>query len=339
MADDEQTSKPTIKDVARLAGVSTMTVSRALRMPDKVAEATRLRIAAAIEQLAYVPDLAAGGLARRRSGLIAVLLPSLRHSGFADTVQGLSDYLRDYDYHVLIGNSDYSKDEESSLLRTILGRRPEGILLISSLYSPQGRRLLSRSRVPVVETWDFPQQPIDMVVGFSHQDCGYAMTHHLYAQGYRNIGFIGGEAATDPRGELRRQGYLCALRELGLVDHYLITTAGKPLDIADGAAGIEQLIQRYPEVDAVFCMSDIVAVGALLACQRQGWAVPKRIAIAGFGDFDISTHVLPPLTTVSLPGYLIGQRAAAHLVTRLTNEALSEPVINVGFQIIDRAST
>ena len=165
-----------MEDVARHAGVSQMTVSRALRTPDKVAPATRARIAAAIAELDYVPDLVAGGLAARRSRLVAVIVSTLENSIFAATVQGLDAALRDQGYAVLLGSSDYSREGEEELLRAVLGRRPDGIVLTDYVHTPAAQRLLRAAGIPVVETWELPAAPLDLAVGFSNLAAARAMT-------------------------------------------------------------------------------------------------------------------------------------------------------------------
>ncbi len=164
-----------MEDVARRAGVSQMTVSRALRTPDKVAPATRAKIAAAVAELDYVPDLVAGGLAARRSRLVAVIVSTLENSIFAATVQGLSTVLREQGYAVLLGASDYSREGEEQLLRAVLGRRPDGIVLTDAVHTQSARRLLRAAGIPVVETWELPAAPLDLAVGFSNLAAGRAM--------------------------------------------------------------------------------------------------------------------------------------------------------------------
>ena len=172
-----------MEDVARRAGVSQMTVSRALRTPDKVAPATRARIATAVAELDYVPDLVAGGLAAKRSRLVAVIVSTLENSIFAATVEGLTTVLRDDGYAVLLGASGYSRETEEKLVRATLGRRPDGLVLTGDLHTPAARRLLRASGIPVVETWELPDDPLDLSVGFSNRDAGAAMVRTLH--GYR----------------------------------------------------------------------------------------------------------------------------------------------------------
>lgn len=330
----------TSRDVAARAGVSLMTVSRTLRTPELVSPATRERVEQAARELNYVPDLAAGALSSKRTGHVAVLLPSLRHSGFLRTVDGLSDTLRANGYHLLIGDCYYSSDEQAELLRLLLGRRPEAIVLVSSMDSPQARQLLQHSGVPVVETWDWPENPTDMVVGFSQYEAGYQLTRSLIERGFSQIGFLGGSASSDPFGEQRRRGHRDALQEAGLRLDIDVVTSDTPMEIQDGVSGVATLKSRFPDTDALVCATDLTALGALTECQRRGWQVPHDLAIAGYGNFDFAQHLIPTLTSVKLPSYRMGKQAAEMIMDRISEQpSIPETVRNLGFEIIHRQST
>ena len=320
-----------------------MTVSRALRTPGLVADGTRERVESAARELNYVPDLAAGSLSSQRSGHVAVLLPSLRHSGFLHTVDGLSDTLRAHGYHILIGDSYYSPEEQVDLLKLVIGRRPEAIVLVASMDSAEARELLERSDIPVVETWDWPASPLDMVVGFSPEAAGRAMTEALVELGHTRIGFLAGPAHTDPYGERRRHGHLEALRAHGLDDAIHVTVSDTPMEIDDGVSGVVLLRERFPDADALVCATDMTALGALSECRRRGWKVPDDIAIAGYGNFDFAASLNPSLTSMALPSHAIGVRAAELIMARLADErplkSASPSPIDLGFQIIHRDST
>lgn len=330
----------TSRDVAQRASVSLMTVSRTLRTPDLVSPITRERVQSAVRELNYVPDLAAGTLSSKRSRHVAVLLPSLRHTGFLRTVDGLSDTLRTQGYHLLIGDCYYSPEQQTELLRLILGRRPEAIVLVSSMGSPEAKELLAEANIPVVETWDWPKIPTDMVVGFSPKAAGIAMTESLINMGFQNIGFLGGPAHTDPYGQLRLSGHLKALENAGLRTDIHVTVSETPMDIQDGASGVTLLREQYPETDALVCATDMTALGALSECQRRGWLVPDELAIAGYGDFDFAPHLVPALTSVKLPSYRMGKQAAELIIDKIDGEGKPvDSVRNLGFDIIHRQST
>jgi LacI family gluconate utilization system Gnt-I transcriptional repressor len=325
----------TMLAVARRAGVSTMTVSRALTSPDKVAEATRARIARAVRELGYVPDLVAGSLSSGRSRIVAALVSTLANSVFAETVDGLSDGLQGHGYQLLLGSTDYSATTEEALVGAVLGRRPDGLVIASGEHTRATISALERAGIPIVETWDLPAEPVDLAVGFSNRDAGRAMTRALADWGYRRVAFAGGDPDDSLRGRLRHDGYRSALQRLARAPIDVAMGAG-PKAMASGAAAVRTLLEQAPEADALFCVSDAVAAGALLECRRRGLAVPDRLAIVGFGDFDIAGDDALELTTVRVPKYEIGARAAALLIQRMQGQAVEPPSVDLGFEIVRR---
>ena len=330
----------TSRDVAERAGVSLMTVSRTLRTPDLVSPLTRKKVEQAASDLNYVPDLAAGALSSKRSGHVAVLLPSLRHSGFLRTVDGLSDTLRSQGYHLLIGDCYYSPKEQTELLRLMLGRRPEAIVLVSSMNSPEAQMLLDRSGIPVVETWDWPGSPKNMVVGFSQFEAGYSLSRSLIDRGYTRIGFLAGPAHSDPYAEQRRKGHIAALQSADLPSNIHVVVSDTPMEIQDGVNGVATLRSQFPDTDALVCATDLTALGALNECQRRGWQVPEALAIAGYGNFEFAPYLSPSLTSVKLPSYRMGKQAAELVMAQVQHGLRpSNPIRNLGFDIIHRQST
>src|SRR5436305_3761092 len=197
---DEPQSVPTLSAVARLAGVSSITVSRLVRLPGRVAPETRSRVEAAMRELGYVPNQVAGSLASARTSSVGVLVPTIANSIFADTVQGLSDELEPLGYAVILAQSRYDPSREDRMLAALLSRRPEAIIMVGSPATEDGARLLRRAGIPVVETWDLPVAPIDAVAGFDNFEAGCAVARHLVAQGRQKLAFIGGD---DPRATRR----------------------------------------------------------------------------------------------------------------------------------------
>ena len=203
--------KPTMQDVARLAGVSTMTVSRVLTDPGVVAEETRERVQRAVEQLGYVPDKVAGSLSSRRTGFIAAILPTLTNANFADTAHGLTEVLRRAGYQLLIGYTMYSLAEEERLIRAMLARRPEALVLTGATHTKLATQLLHAAGIPIVEIWDLPATPIDHAVGFSNREVGRMAARHLLGLGHRRLGALG-PRARGRRARLPRRGAAGRLR-------------------------------------------------------------------------------------------------------------------------------
>lgn len=330
-------------DVATRAGVSTMTVSRALRDGASIAEATRTRIMKAVEDLGYVLDQSAGSLSSKRTGFVAALIPSINNSNFADTARGLSDSLAGSGLQLLLGYTDYSVEKEERLIESMLRRRPEAIVVTGGSHTPRGRKLLAQAGIPVIETWDLPKSPIRHVVGFSNAEASAKLVRYLHGKGYRKIAFIGGTTNRDTRGADRRAGYEHAVAALGLKDSRVISFGTPPISMKQGGEAIARLIEQWPEVEAAICVSDLSAFGALVECQRRKWAVPKRIAIAGFGDFEISSCSYPSITTVGVHCYDIGNSAGELLLRAIEGERAGRSVpaetIITEYAVIPREST
>lgn len=328
----------TMRDVARRAGVSAMTVSRVLKAPHKVAPATRAKVEAAVAALGYVPDDAARSLSSRHSRLVAALVSTVADSIFASTVDGLAESLRAHGRHLLLGTTEYSALTEEALLLAILSRRPDGVVLTSGVHTETTRRLLKGAGIPVVEAWELPDDPIDMAVGFSNLEAGRAMTRFLAELGYRRIGFVGGQSPDDHRGRRRAEGYRRALLEAGLGPPRM-SPAETLEPIETGARGLSWLLDAEPDTDCVFCASDAVALGALSEARRRGLEVPGQLAVAGLGDFDFAGPSGLCLTTMRIPGRTIGSEAGRMLIERrLHGRAPGASVVDVGFELVRRAT-
>lgn len=326
----------TMADVARLAGVSAMTVSRVIKQPETVRAATRARVDASIAALGYVPHAGAGALASRESRLVAALVSTLAGSIFASTIAGLGAGLRAAGHELLLGTTDYSPTSEETLLRAALGRRPDAVVLSTDHHTPDARRLLERAALPVVEIWQLPERPVDMAVGFSNRAAGRAITLFLADCGFRRIGFVGALGADDHRGRRRHQGYGEALAERGLGAPRTIASGRSAASLEDGARGLAQLLERWPDCDAVFCGSDPIAMGAITEAARRGLRLPDDLGIAGFGDFDYAGDAGLGLTTVRIPGERIGLEAAQLILDRKAGRRQRPLVVDVGFEIIRR---
>ena len=334
---------PTMADVAERAGVSTMTVSRALRSGSVVSDETRRRIMRAVDDLGYVLDLTAGTLSSKRSGFVAVLIPSLNNSNFSETALGIGRRLEGSGLQMLLGATEYDRHKEEVLISTMLQRRPEAIVVTGGSHTERARRALASAGVPVLETWDLPAEPLGHVVGFSNAAAANAMVHHLHGRGYRSIGYIGGSTESDTRGSDRRRGYEGAVRDLGLPEGLTVACGAPPISMEQGSEAVVRLLEHRPEADAVICVSDLAAFGALTECQRRGWAVPGRLAIAGFGDFEVSRNCHPRLTTISVDAPGIGEVAGDLLLRAVVAVRAKRPLapetVEMPFEILDRETS
>ncbi|MFY3386539.1 LacI family DNA-binding transcriptional regulator [Paracidovorax sp. MALMAid1276] len=324
----------TLREVAERAGVSMITVSRAINTPRQVSDATRARVQEAVAALGYVPNLVAGGLRSARSHVVTALVPTLTGPLFGSMVQALTDALELRGFQVMVGQVGYAHSREDELLRAIVGRRPDGIVLTGIMHSPEGRRLLTASGIPVVETWDFTDTPIDMLVGLRHEALGAAVCEHLHARGRRRLALLSGG---DERAARRAQGFAAAAQRLGLRAP-TVRLGKSPTTHADGRDGLRALLAEVSDMDAVFCSSDMLALGVLTEARVLGIAVPEQLAVMGFGDLDFARTVSPSLSTVRIDGTRMGQTAARLIADRADGKTVAEPVVDIGFSIIERDS-
>lgn len=328
-----------MRDVAKRAGVSAMTVSRALSEPSKVSPEMRERVLSAVKEIGYLPNHLASSLSSSRSTTIGLIVPSIDNSIYTQTIKGLSDVIRRSGFQLMIAESGYDANEEEELITAFLRHRVSGLVLHSTTHTPQAVDKIRKSGVPVVENGNIPEEPLDMVVSYSNRDAAYAMTVHLGRLGYKNIAFASLYSAHNDRSKDRLLGYKAALDQLGIEQNpRLIIETDR--GFAAGAEAVTRAIHDVPEVDALFCAGDVLAVGAVFECQRRGWTVPERIALASFDDVDLLRHILPSVTTLRLPRYEIGERSAQMLLSRIIDDAehLRGSVVDLKFEVIQRES-
>jgi LacI family gluconate utilization system Gnt-I transcriptional repressor len=321
----------TLRDVAAHAGVSLITASRALGNPAVVSAATIARVLEAVEATGYIPNLLAGGLKSRRSMTVAALVPAISVAQLLPTVQALTEALDAEGYQLILGQSGYDHSREEALLNTMIGRRPDGIVVTGLVHSPAAREQLRRLGIPVVETWDLSERPVDMLVGFSHAAVGAAVAAHFRGRGWQRLGIASGN---DERALVRRGAFIAA------VGHDVPTAlVPAPSNLALGRQALSELLRQSPMLQAVFCSSDQLAHGVLAEAQARGLRVPQDLAVCGFGDADFAAHTEPSLTTVQVDGAAIGRHAAQLIINRCRGEPVHERVVDVGFRIVERRST
>lgn len=331
----------TMKEVAKRAGVSPMTVSRAFRQDASVSAETRRNILKAADELGYVFDSTASNLRSQKTGFVAVTIPSLNNSNFADTVTAISDDLAEHGLQPLLGYTNYCVEKEEALIEQFLRRKPEAIVVTGGQHTHRGRQLLEKARIPVIEMWDQPRNPVAYSVGFSNARAMHELTDKLVRLGHHALGFIGGGPQSDTRAQDRRNGYIRAVSGHGLDASRLIDTTSTNFSIKEAHRAFQELTSRFPEVKTVICASDLYAFGVLSACQRTGIKVPNDLAIAGFGAFEIASFTCPTLTTVDAKPSEIGQKTASLIAALLAGEAAQEVPINheTRYELLIREST
>ena len=342
MNDKEKTRKSrrssgaiTLRDVAMLAGVAPITASRAINTPDQVSPEVLKKVQDAVQRTGYVPNLVAGGLASSRSRLIAAVVPSIVVSVFVETIETLNYTLFEAGYQLMLGQTGYSPVREEALLEAIIGRRPDGIFLTGIMQSSKGRTRLLASGIPVVETWDLTPTPIDMLIGFSHSDIGREVANFLLAKGRKQFALV---SAGDERAIRRAAAFQNTVSQRGFREVF-VDNVGALRSLKSGREALSRILSQVPDVDAIFCSSDLLAMGVLTEAIARGIPVPQALSIVGFGDVPYMADMVPSLTTVHINGSDIGQKAAGFLIDRAEGRSVDEPIVDVGFAIIERDST
>lgn len=322
-------------DVGRMAGVSQVTVSRALSSPTKVSEETLGRIRQAIERTGYVPNAVAGALASSRSNLIAALVPSVTNIVYSSMLHAFSDIMLGHGYQIMLSESGFDLDREERAIAKHLSRRPDAIMLTGVHHSAGTRRMLLNAAIPVVEVWDVTDTPIDCCVGFSHADAGIAAGDFAVEAGYLHAVTI---TAGDERAGRRRDAFAARF-------HKRTGTAVRSLDfdisasLGLGRQALTQLLEQgIAPKTVIFCSSDQFAHGILIEATKRGISVPEELAVIGFGDQEFAASTEPALTSIRIDRQTLGQVAANALIDRFVTAPPLRAVHNIGFELVRRAS-
>lgn len=330
-------AKITIDSVAKLARVSPITVSRALRNPSIVAESTRKRILQIVRRTGYVPDQAASSLASMSSRIVAVVIPRATNPSNAEMFQGLADRLEGEGLSLLLGTSRSQTEKEQALVQAVIGWRPAGLVLTGLDHTAGTRTLLRKASFPIVELYDTAGPPIDMAVGISNSLAMRTLAERLWSKGYRSIAYLHVDFPENSRFLRRRDGFQDAMRDLGSKRPSAIYPVA---DVTFGAGieGAKRVLAERKRPDAVMCTNDVIAIGAMFEFVRHGLRVPGDIAVAGFEDIELASTVYPSLTSVRVDTYQMGRVAAENIVRRLAGQKAPR-IVDTGYQLVERNST
>ena len=331
--------RATLSDVARDAGVSPVTVSRAIRHPEMVSADLRERVETTIRALNYIPNHLASALASTRTQIVGVIVPSLTNGVFDDYLGAIQDVLNPAGIQVLVSNVRYSVEQEERAVETLLGYHPEAMIMAGVDQTERSQQMLRSSGIPVVQTMDVTDRPIDLNIGLDHAAAGYAAVHYLHAQGHRKIAHL--TARGDPRARRRHAGYQKAMDDLGLPTAGLVALSPRTSDVAMGGTLFSDVLAEDPNVSAVFTCNDDLALGTLFECQRRGMRVPDDVAIVGFNDLEFCGASVPTLSSVSTERQKMGTWAAQSIleIIRGSGTRPAQRTVDVGFSIITRGST
>lgn len=324
--------RPTVRDVARIAGVSTATVSRALQSPDIVSKKTRDAVFAAVKDTGYSINTAAQMLRRNRSGTVLVILPDISNPFFSKILSGIEEVATRANLTILIGNTNGDKTRYTKILENLRNGRADGALILNGLTPPEGALPEGTPAVSISERLDGSGYPH---VGTDNRKAAFDATRYLIEQGHLQIAHI-----TGPQGNIltedRLSGYVQAMTEAGLTD-FIRSIAGG-FTYADGEQAADQLIREWPGTTAAFCANDESAMGLIRQLQQKGYSVPDQVSVMGFDDVPFSRIFRPELTTVHQARHLIGQRAMEILLEHLQQGSPSSDVVYLDHSIVVRRS-
>ena len=314
------TKVATLKDIASRVGVSLNTVSRSLRAPQTVRPEMRARIKIALEELNYVPNRLAGGLAGSDTGVVGVIVTSLHYSEFATIIEAMQVRLAEAGLQLMIGNTRYEPEEELALVRALLSWRPAAIVIVGTNHHPRARELLAASGKCVVEIWDCVDPVVDSGVGMDHRAIGAMQVDHLYEQGCRRIAFAGSLRTHDDRAHKRLAGVRARIRQRKL--RALLIATEPAIGIPEmGERLVQTILAGDPAIDGIICNGDIVAHGVLRGLKAARRRIPDDVAVIGFGDNPSNSCLDPPLTSINPPRIDIGQKTADLILKRIAGGA------------------
>jgi LacI family gluconate utilization system Gnt-I transcriptional repressor len=324
-----------IEDVAKLAGVSPITVSRALSDPKKVREATRKKVEKAVAKTGYVVNTLARNLRTGRSSIISMFANDLQNEHFAKAIRGCGDALGNSAYHLMVTQTNYNDTQQHNVLQSVVPLRPAALIYTGVVRPPDTVVILRNLGIPIMEMWDFTTDPIDMLVGFSNYEGGRLVGRHFGELGFKNIAYAG---RTEGRGALRLQGFQESLASFGATTSMVLPKEGVRT-MSDGKEALATILAEMPACDAIFFGTDTLAIGAIFECRTRGITIPAELAIAGFGDIDVASQLAKPLTTVQISGYDMGYQAGERLLNRLTGRVAESNSLLFPLKLVVRAST
>jgi LacI family gluconate utilization system Gnt-I transcriptional repressor len=324
-----------VEDVAREAGVSPITVSRALSAPHKVKAETRERVMAAVAKTGYVVNAVSSSLRSGRSSTVTVFVASLLNPHFAAAMQGALDAFEGSRFRLMFTQVGYIDGLKADITETIRPFAPAAVMFTGIPMFPEARAALRKLGGPIMELWIGASDPIDMVAGASIEAGAGLMGTHLVEQGYRHICYAG---QTRPPGGLGLAGFRKGIEDAGGKLGFTLAIEGTG-NLSAGIAALGRILREYPECDAIYFGSDVLAVGAQIAAREIGIEIPKRLAMGGYGDLEFAKHLTPSLTTVHVSDYETGRLAGVALRSRLEGHPVSELNIQVPMSLVVRDST
>jgi LacI family gluconate utilization system Gnt-I transcriptional repressor len=328
-AQDMKKKRPVLQDVADKVGVTKMTVSRFLRNPEQVSAALRVKIAAALDELGYIPNRAPDILSNSTSRAIGVMLPSLTNQVFAEVLRGIESVIDAHGYQTMLAHYGYKAELEEERLESMLSWNIDGLILTERTHTPRTLKMIEVAGIPVVEMMDSISPCLDIAVGFDNFEAARQMTAAIIQRGHQHVAYLG--ARLDERTLMKQRGYEQAMQDAGLVPYCVMVEQSS--SYSTGSELLRQARREYPKLDSIFCTNDDLAVGAAFECQRLGLRIPEDMAIAGFHGHDIGQVMEPRLASVLTPRERMGRIGAERLLARIRGEIVSPRMLDLGFTL------
>lgn len=333
----KQVENATMKDVAARAKVSTATVSRALMNPEKVSQHTRHRVEQAAIEVGYLPHSLGRSIKRSESRTLLIIVPDICDPFFSEIIRGIETTAASHGYLVLIGDCAHQNQQEKTFIDLIVTRQIDGMLLLGSRLPFGTSKEEQRNLPPIVMANEFAPELELPTVHIDNLTAAFDAVTYLQKLGHKRIACIAGPEEM-PHCHYRLQGYVQALRRSGMEiePHYI---ARGDFTFEAGASALEQLMSLPHPPTAVFCHTDVMALGAMACARRKGLRVPEDLSIMGFDDIELSKFCDPPLTTVAQPRFNIGKEAMLLLLDQLQGQAATIGSRLLDCTLIERGST
>ncbi len=326
-----------IRAVAKKAGVSVATVSRAMQKPDVVSEKTRKKVEEAAQEVGYKPNMMAQVFRSKKTYSILVLVPDMSNPFFARVISGIQKAARARGYNVVLGNTLNNPKTERELAQLLLTSQTDGIIQLSARYPLDDREKKSGRHLPIVNCCECVDDDSMPTIQLDNKEAAKAIVNYLVGLGHRRVGVIAGPA-NSPLTRDRMAGYREALESQGLsYDDSLVVEGDYSLEA--GEKGVSLLLAGDKQPTAVFCFNDEMAFGAMRGIKQAGYKVPADISVAGFDDLPFSKYMEPALTSVRQPSEEFGPAAVSQLFKMIDGQEIARRNQLMPFELAIRAST
>ncbi len=319
--------KPTLKDVARIAGVSLGSASAALSNPEKLKPQTRDKILEVIKSIGYIKNDSARALVSKKTNSIAIIVPTIDNPLYSGLVASAQKILSAHHYHLLIGTHEYEFEQEYDVIRSMVEKGIDGLIILGSQHTEDVYQLLKIRNIPYVLSLSLDETKEHHSVGFSNFQASYSIAKVVVNMGHRKIALCGGSHTFNERAREREAGAISALSEskIKIPEHWKLR---KALSIEGGREAFRKLWSYDEKPTALICGTDYQALGAIDEAKKYNVKIPSQLSITGFDDIEFASLCTPSLTTMKVPFSELGSRSALHLLDMINgnNPIIMEPI-------------